>query len=158
MKGGAEAGKTRRSEEGAGGWIAGGGATGTVVPEGKLCNNDETSSHITETANIPFSGDGRFTQISLPAGRALKSALVDEAVREPIRNINGDVKELATALEEIVWAANPSHDSLEGISNSPSQYTAPQGCLRSSRTTSNCRHPNVPLQSNSFRSVPRPRL
>jgi signal transduction histidine kinase len=33
------------------------------------------------------------------------------------------VKELAAALEEIVWAANPSHDSLEGFSNYLSQYT-----------------------------------
>jgi len=65
----------------------------------------------------------RFTQISLLAGRALKSAPSDEQVREPIRNINGAVKELAAALEEIVWAANPSHDSLEGFSNYLSQYT-----------------------------------
>jgi signal transduction histidine kinase len=65
----------------------------------------------------------RFTQISLLAGRALKSAPVDESVREPIRHINTAVKELASALEEIVWAANPSHDSLEGFSNYLSQYT-----------------------------------
>lgn len=65
----------------------------------------------------------RFTQISLLAGRALKAAPADESVREPIRSINGAVKELATALEEIVWAANPSHDSLEGFSNYLSQYT-----------------------------------
>ncbi len=65
----------------------------------------------------------RFTQISLLAGRALKSAPADESVREPLRNINGAVKELAAALEEIVWAANPSHDSLEGFSNYLSQYT-----------------------------------
>jgi len=64
----------------------------------------------------------RFTQISLLAGRALKSAPADESVREPIRAINGAVKELASALEEIVWAANPSHDSLEGFSNYLSQY------------------------------------
>jgi two-component sensor histidine kinase len=57
------------------------------------------------------------------AGRALKSAPIDEQVREPIRNINGAVKELAAALEEIVWAANPSHDSLEDFSNYLSQYT-----------------------------------
>jgi signal transduction histidine kinase len=66
----------------------------------------------------------RFTQISLLAGRALKSAPADESVREPIRNINGAVKELAAALEEIVWAANPSRDSLEGFSNYLSQYAA----------------------------------
>jgi len=65
----------------------------------------------------------RFTQISLLAGRALQSAPADESVREPIRNINGAAKELASALEEIVWAANPSHDSLEGFSNYLSQYT-----------------------------------
>ncbi|MDP3069860.1 MAG: sensor histidine kinase [Opitutaceae bacterium] len=65
----------------------------------------------------------RFTQISLLAGRALKAAPPDESVREPIRHINGAVKELASALEEIVWAANPSHDSLEGFSNYLSQYT-----------------------------------
>ncbi len=65
----------------------------------------------------------RFTQISLLAGRALKAAPADESVREPIRTINGAVKELAAALEEIVWAANPSHDSLEGFSNYLSQYT-----------------------------------
>jgi signal transduction histidine kinase len=64
----------------------------------------------------------RFTQISLLAGRALKSAPADESVREPIRNINGAVKELAAALEEVVWAANPAHDSLEGLSNYLSQY------------------------------------
>ena len=33
----------------------------------------------------------RFTQISLLAGRALKSTPVDESVREPIRSINGAV-------------------------------------------------------------------
>jgi signal transduction histidine kinase len=65
----------------------------------------------------------RFTQISLLAGRALHSAPADESVREPIRNINGAVKELASALEEIVWAANPLHDTLEGFSNYLSQYT-----------------------------------
>jgi signal transduction histidine kinase len=64
----------------------------------------------------------RFTQISLLAGRALQSAPADDSVREPIRHINGAVKELASALEEIVWAANPSHDSLEGFSNYLSQY------------------------------------
>lgn len=64
----------------------------------------------------------RFTQISLLAGRALQSAPGDEAVREPIRHINGAVKELASALEEIVWAANPLHDTLEGFSNYLSQY------------------------------------
>lgn len=64
----------------------------------------------------------RFTQISLLAGRALKSAPADESVREPIRNINGAVKELAAALEEVVWAANPAHDSLEGLGNYLSQY------------------------------------
>ncbi len=64
----------------------------------------------------------RFTQISLLAGRALKAAPPDESVREPIRTISGAAKELAAALEEIVWAANPSHDSLEGFSNYLSQY------------------------------------
>ncbi len=64
----------------------------------------------------------RFTQISLLAGRALKAAPPDESVREPIRHINGAVRELASALEEIIWAANPSHDSLEGFSNYLSQY------------------------------------
>jgi signal transduction histidine kinase len=64
----------------------------------------------------------RFTQISLLAGRALRLAPADESVREPIRHINAAVKELASALEEIVWAANPSHDSLEGFSNYLSQY------------------------------------
>jgi signal transduction histidine kinase len=66
----------------------------------------------------------RLTQISLLAGRALKNAPADEAVREPLRRIAGAVRDLATALEEIVWAANPSHDSLEGFSNYLSQYTA----------------------------------
>ncbi|MDI1249690.1 MAG: sensor histidine kinase [Lacunisphaera sp.] len=66
----------------------------------------------------------RFTQISLLAGRALLSAPVDESVREPIRNINGAVKELASALEEIVWAANPLHDTLEGFSNYLSKYAS----------------------------------
>jgi len=65
----------------------------------------------------------RFTQISLLAGRALISAPADESVREPIRNINGAVKELASALEEIVWAANPKSDTLEGFSDYLTQYT-----------------------------------
>ncbi|RXK55950.1 hypothetical protein ESB00_08745 [Oleiharenicola lentus] len=65
----------------------------------------------------------RFTQISLLAGRALISAPADQAVREPIRSINGAVKELASALEEIVWAANPKHDTLEGFGNYLAQYT-----------------------------------
>jgi signal transduction histidine kinase len=64
----------------------------------------------------------RFTQISLLAGRALIAAPPDELVREPIRNINGAVKELASALEEIVWAANPKHDTLEGFCNYLAQY------------------------------------
>jgi signal transduction histidine kinase len=66
----------------------------------------------------------RFTQISLLAGRALKAAPADESVQQPLRTISGAVKELAAALEEIVWAANPSHDSLEGFSNYLSQYSA----------------------------------
>jgi signal transduction histidine kinase len=65
----------------------------------------------------------RFTQISLLAGRALISAPADESVREPIRNINGAVKELASALEEIVWAANPTSDTLEGFSSYLTQYS-----------------------------------
>ncbi len=65
----------------------------------------------------------RFTQISLLAGRALITAPADEAVREPIRAINGAVKELASALEEIVWAANPTSDTLEGFSNYLTQYS-----------------------------------
>ncbi len=65
----------------------------------------------------------RFTQISLLAGRAMLSAPPDESVREPIRNINAAVKDLASALEEIVWAANPLHDSIEGFGNYLSQYT-----------------------------------
>jgi len=66
----------------------------------------------------------RFTQISLLAGRALISAPQDESVREPVRSINGAVKELASALEEIVWAANPKHDTLEGFSTYLTQYTS----------------------------------
>jgi signal transduction histidine kinase len=65
----------------------------------------------------------RFTQISLLAGRALIAAPADESVRDPIRTINGAVKELASALEEIVWAANPKHDTLEGFSNYLAQHT-----------------------------------
>ena len=66
----------------------------------------------------------RFTQISLLAGRALRLAPADEAVREPIQSISDAVKELASALEEIVWAANPAQDLLEGFSNFLSQYSS----------------------------------
>jgi signal transduction histidine kinase len=66
----------------------------------------------------------RFTQISLLAGRALRLAPADEAAREPIQSISGAVKELASALEEIVWAANPAQDLLEGFSNFLSQYSS----------------------------------
>lgn len=97
----------------------------------------------------------RFTQISLLAGRALKAAPADESIREPIRTISGAVKELAAALEEIVWAANPSHDSLEGFSNYLSQYAA--GAVRDAGLRCRLDIPTL-LPSQSLASGVRHRL
>lgn len=64
----------------------------------------------------------RLTQISLLAGRAQRTVHEGDEAYELVRQINGAAKELATALDEIVWAANPVHDTLDGLANYLSQY------------------------------------
>jgi signal transduction histidine kinase len=59
----------------------------------------------------------RLTQIALLATRAQPPGSADDPAHEPVRQIHEAVRELATALDEIVWAANPTLDTLEGFGN-----------------------------------------
>ena len=64
----------------------------------------------------------RLTQISLLAARALRETAAAGPAEAPVRQIHGAVRELAAALDEIVWAADPVHDTLEGLAHYLSQY------------------------------------
>lgn len=64
----------------------------------------------------------RLTQISLLATRALPPLPANDPAREPIGQIQGAVRDLATSLDEIVWAANPALDTLEGFGNYLTRY------------------------------------
>lgn len=64
----------------------------------------------------------RLTQISLLAGRLAPADGKDGGPRDAARQLKAVSRDLATALDEIVWAADPRHDTLESLGNYLSQY------------------------------------
>ncbi len=64
----------------------------------------------------------RLTQILLLAGRAFQDVRGTSSAEDTIRKIEGATRDLTTALDEIVWAANPKMDTLEGFGSYLSGY------------------------------------
>jgi len=64
----------------------------------------------------------RLTQISLASGLALRKSAPDSAAIGELRKLDRAARDVAIALDEIVWAVNPEHDTLEGLANYISQY------------------------------------
>jgi len=62
------------------------------------------------------------TRISLISTQALRRTPVDSPLQGELKRLDRAARELAIALDEIVWAVNPMHDTLEGLSNYISQY------------------------------------
>lgn len=70
-------------------------------------------------------------EISLGSELAQDANLTADEAREHTREIGTRARELVTALDEIVWAVNPRHDSVESLATYFCQYT--QHFLRSAR-------------------------
>jgi len=64
----------------------------------------------------------RLTQISLASGLALRNTPPESAASSDLKRLDRAAREVAIALDEIVWAVNPAHDTLEGLGNYISQY------------------------------------
>lgn len=64
----------------------------------------------------------RLTQISILAARAHAESGASGREGEAMSQIQTATRDLVTALDEIVWAANPKLDTLEGVGNYLSQY------------------------------------
>jgi signal transduction histidine kinase len=64
----------------------------------------------------------RLTQISLASGLALRNTPAESAAIGDLRRLDRAARDVAIALDEIVWAVNPAHDTLEGLGNYISQY------------------------------------
>ncbi len=64
----------------------------------------------------------RLTQISLASGLALRHVPPDCAAVGDLKRLDRAARDVAIALDEIVWAVNPAHDTLEGLGNYISQY------------------------------------
>lgn len=64
----------------------------------------------------------RLTQISLASGLALRKSPPDSPVIGELKKLDRAARDVALALDEIVWAVNPEHDTLEGLANYVSQY------------------------------------
>jgi signal transduction histidine kinase len=64
----------------------------------------------------------QLTQISLASGLALRNTPPDSPAHRDLRRLDRAAREVAIALDEIVWAVNPAHDTLEGLGNYVSQY------------------------------------
>lgn len=64
----------------------------------------------------------RLTQISLASALALRNAPPGSPVHADVKRVERAAREMAIALDEIVWAVNPAHDTLEGLGNYVSQY------------------------------------
>jgi signal transduction histidine kinase len=62
------------------------------------------------------------TRISLISTQALRRTPADSPIQGELRRLDLAARELAIALDEIVWAVNPTHDTLDGLSNYISQY------------------------------------
>ncbi len=64
----------------------------------------------------------RLTQISLVSTLALRHAPLSSPLHDELRRLDQTAREVVIALDEIVWAVNPAHDTLEGLGNYLSQY------------------------------------
>jgi signal transduction histidine kinase len=64
----------------------------------------------------------RLTQISLASGLALRHVPPDSPAVADLKRLDRAAREVVVALDEIVWAVNPAHDTLEGLANYISQY------------------------------------
>lgn len=64
----------------------------------------------------------RLTQISLASALALRSTPAGSPTYDGLKRVDRAAREMAIALDEIVWAVNPDHDTLEGLGNYISQY------------------------------------
>jgi len=64
----------------------------------------------------------RLTQISLVSSIALRKTPPGSPTHGDLKRMDHAAREVATALDEIVWAVNPAHDTLEGLGNYLSQY------------------------------------
>jgi signal transduction histidine kinase len=64
----------------------------------------------------------RLTQISLVSSLALRNTPPGSATYGELKRLDRTAREVVTALDEIVWAVNPVHDTLEGFGNYISQY------------------------------------
>lgn len=62
------------------------------------------------------------TRISLISTRALRHTTPGDPICGELRRMDLAAREVAIALDEIVWAVNPTHDTLDGLSNYLSQY------------------------------------
>ncbi len=64
----------------------------------------------------------RLTQISLVSRLALRNTPADSPNFTELKRMDRVARDVAIALNEIVWAVNPAHDTLEGLGNYISQY------------------------------------
>ena len=64
----------------------------------------------------------RLTQISLASGLALRHTPPASDAYRDLKRLDRAAREVVIALDEIVWAVNPAHDTLEGLGNYLSQY------------------------------------
>jgi len=55
------------------------------------------------------------TEIGMLAARAKSASAPDEKRNEHLEQMGGRAREMVTALDEIVWAMNPAHDSLASL-------------------------------------------
>jgi len=62
------------------------------------------------------------TRISLISTHALRHTSPGSPIHGELKRMDLAAREVAIALDEIVWAVNPAHDTLEGLSNYISQY------------------------------------
>jgi signal transduction histidine kinase len=62
------------------------------------------------------------TRISLISSHALRHTAPGSSIHGELRRMDLAAREVAIALDEIVWAVNPTHDTLDGLGNYISQY------------------------------------
>jgi signal transduction histidine kinase len=62
------------------------------------------------------------TRISLMSTHALRHTTPGSPLHGELKRMDLAAREVTIALDEIVWAVNPTHDTLEGLSNYISQY------------------------------------
>ena len=64
----------------------------------------------------------RMTQISLINAVALRTLPKESTTYQQLRRMDQATREIVIAMDEIVWAVDPAHDTLEGFGNYLSQY------------------------------------